>query len=204
MVEPILFKIWAEGMLRASYSQLYTVHFMALLVNTGMFLGGFVLRALLTGSILFLGYTIFEEPLTLAFIAVFPSFEMKTAIMTHINESNFWVYKLLGYVILIKSVLFIFGDNFKVLLQETTLYLLMIVTAMIPLKWIAQCLVRENFFAQFFAKSSLMSLYMTQTLSAAPSEIDQKYTRIFGLYKESNDENARKELEELCAISINQ
>jgi len=67
IVEPVILKIWADGMRKASYSQLYLIHFMALLLSTVMFLGGFVLRLLLIGSILFLGYAVFEESLTLAF-----------------------------------------------------------------------------------------------------------------------------------------
>jgi hypothetical protein len=61
IVEPVVLKIWADGMRKAAYSQLYLIHFMALLQSTVMFLGGFVLRVLLIGFILFLGYAIFEE-----------------------------------------------------------------------------------------------------------------------------------------------
>jgi hypothetical protein len=199
IVEPVILKIWADGMRKASYSQLYLIHFMALLLSTVMFLGGFILRVLLIGSILFLGYAVFEESLTLAFSAVFPSFEMNTTIMTNVNESTLWVYKLLGYVILIKSVIFVFGKNFTDWVRDTALYLLMMVTGMIPLKWIARGLIKENCFAQLAAKTSFMGMHMAQTISAAPPEIEQKHDKLYHLYQKSNDENARKQLEELCA-----
>ncbi len=138
IVEPLILKTWADGMRKASYPKLYLIHFIALLLSTVMFLGGFILRVLLIGSILFLGYAVFEESLTLAFSAVFTSFEINTTIMNNINESGLWVYNLLGYVILIPSVLFVFGKNFTDWVGDTALYLLMMVTGMIPLKWIAR------------------------------------------------------------------
>ena len=119
--------------------------------------------------------------------------------MTNVNESTLWVYKLLGYVILIKSVIFVFGKNFTDWVRDTALYLLMMVTGMIPLKWIARGLIKENYFAQLAAKKSFMGVHMAQTISAAPPEIEQKHDKIIDLYQKSNDENARKQLEELCA-----
>ncbi|MBW1796214.1 MAG: hypothetical protein JRI94_11975 [Deltaproteobacteria bacterium] len=199
LVEPVILKTWAEGMCKASYPQLYLIHFMALLLSTVMFLGGFVLRILLVGTILFLGYAVFEESLTLAFSAVFPSFGMDTTIMNNVDESSLWIYQVLGYVILIKSVIFVFGKNFTDWVQDTALYLLMMVTGMIPLKWIARGLIRKNYFAQLAAKTSFMGMHMSQTISAAPPDIEQQYSKIFDLYQKSNDENARNQLEELCA-----
>lgn len=119
--------------------------------------------------------------------------------MANVDESNLWIYKLLGYVILIKSVLFVFGKNFTDWVQDTTLYLLLMVTGMIPLKWIARGLIKESYFAQLAAKTSFMGMHMAQTISAAPPEIKQQYDKMIDLYQKSNDEKARKQLEELCA-----
>ena len=199
LVEPVILKIWADGMCKASYSQLYLIHFMALLLSTVVFLGGFVLRILLVGVLLFLGYVVFEESSTLVFNAVFPSFVMDTTIMNNANESSLWIYQLLGYVILIKSVIFVFGKNFTNWVKDTTLYLLIMATGMIPLKWIAQGLIKENYLAQLAAKTSFMGVHMAQTISAAPPEIEQQHDKIINLYQKSNDENVRKQLEELCA-----
>ncbi len=43
IVEPVILKTWADGMRKASYPQLYLIHFMALLLSAIMFLGGFLL-----------------------------------------------------------------------------------------------------------------------------------------------------------------
>jgi len=91
LVEPVILKIWADGMCKASYSQLYLIHFMALLLSTVMFFGSFVLRLFVVGSILLLGYAVFEESLTLAFTAVFSSFGMGTAIMTNVEKNSLWI-----------------------------------------------------------------------------------------------------------------
>lgn len=199
IVEPVILKIWSEGMRKASYSQLYLIHFMALLLSTIMFLGGFFLRILIIGSILLLGYALFEEFLTLTFSAVFPSFETNISLMTNVTQNTLWIYKLLGYGIIIKIIIFVFGKNFTNWLRDTSLYLLIMVTGMIPLKLIAQGLIKENYFAQLAAKTSFMSIHMAQTISAAPSEIVQKHDKIIDLYQKSNNEDARKQLEELCA-----
>ena len=199
IVEPVILKIWADGMCKASYSHLYLIHFMALLLASFMFLGGFLLRALLVGTILLLGYAVFEESLTLAFSTVFSSFGIDTTIMNNVDESSLWIYQILGYVILIKSVIFVFGKNFTDGVQDIALYLLMMVTGMIPLKWIARGLTKENYFAQLAAKTRFMGMHMAQTISAAPHEIEQQHDKIIDLYQKSNDENARKQLEELCA-----
>lgn len=197
IAEPVILKIWAEGMRGASYPQLYFIHSMGLLVSTGMFLGGFILRLLVVAIILLMGYTFFSESLSLAFEAVFPSAGLNITINT--GEQNLWLYQLLGYVILIKSVLFVLGRNFTSWAQDTLLYVLMITTGMIPLQWIARGLLKENYFAQLLAKTSFMGMLIAQTISAAPAEAINKYDKIYSLYMNSNKEEKRRELEELCA-----
>jgi hypothetical protein len=199
IVEPVILRTWADGMRNASYPKLYLIHFMALFLSTVMFLGGFVLRLLVAAAILWLGYAVFEEPLILAFSAVFPSFGMDAVIKSNIGESNLWIYNLLGYVILIISVVFIFGKNFTDWVRDAALYLLMMLTGMIPLKWIARGLIKESYFAQWAAKTSFMGMHIAQTISAAPPEIEQLNERLIDLYQRSNDENARKQLENLCS-----
>ena len=119
--------------------------------------------------------------------------------MTNVDNSSLWIYALLGYVILITSVVFIFGKNFTYWVQETALNLLMVVTGMIVLKWIARGLIKESILAQWAAKTSFMGVLTTQTMSAAPPDIEQQHDKIIDLYMKSNDENARKQLEELCS-----
>jgi len=196
-VEPVILKTWADGMRNASFSQLYLVHFMGLLVGTGMFLVGFILRLLVVALILIIGYTFFEQSLRLAFDAVFPSNGLNLTI--DIDKNWLLFYQILGYVILIKSVIFVFGNNFTDWVQDTLLYLLMMVTGMIPLQWIARGILNENYFAQLFAKTSFMSMLIAQTIAAAPAESRNKYDKIYDLYMNSNKEESRRELEDLCA-----
>ena len=199
LAEPVILKTWAEGMTKASYPELYLIHFMALLISTGMFLGGFILRILVVAFILFVGYIIFEQTLALAFTSIFPSIVLDTTTNRNVAEGSLWFYQLLGYVILIKSVLFIFGKNFTGWVQDSLLYILMMTTGMIPLVWIANGLLKENYFAQLIAKSSFMGMHIAQTISAAPPEIRNEYDRIYDLYTHSNREDKRRELEELCS-----
>ena len=199
LAEPVILKIWAEGMRKASYSELYLIHCMALLMSTIMFLGGLILRLVIVAFVLFLGYAIFEQTLALAFTAVFPSIDLGTTINSNVAESSLWFYQLLGYVILIKSVIFIFGKNFTSWVNDSVLYILIMVTGMIPLKWIAHGLLKEKYFAQLLAKTSFMGMHIAQTITAAPPEIRNKYDKIYDLYTNSNREEKRRELEELCA-----
>ena len=76
----------------------------------------------------------------------------------------------------------------------------MIFTGMIPLTWLARGLMKESYLAQVLAKTSFMGMHMAQTIAAAPTEIEHRYSKIIDLYQRSNNEDARKELEELCAI----
>jgi hypothetical protein len=197
IVEPVILKTWAEGMRGASYSQLYLIHLMGLLVSTGMFLGGLILRLLLVALILLMGYALFEQPLSLAFDAVFPSTGFNLTM--NVDGNSLWLYQFLGYVILIKSVLFVFGRNFTDWVQDTALYMLMMITGMIPLQWIARGLLKENYFAQLLAKTSFMGILMAQTISASPATARNKYDKIYDLYMNSNKEEKRRELEHLCA-----
>lgn len=197
IVEPVILKTWADGMRCASYSQLYLIHIMGLLVSTGMFLGSLILRLLLVALVLLMGYALFEQPLSLAFDAVFPSTGFNLTM--NFDRSSLWPYQLLGYVILIKSVLFVFGKNLTDWVQDTVLYMLMMITGMIPLQWIALGLLKENYFAQLVAKTSFMGIFMAQTILAAPAAARNKYDKIYDLYKNSNNEEKRRELEHLCA-----
>ena len=158
-----------------------------------------MLRLLVVASILLLGYAVFEDAFALAFSTIFPSITLDAAINSNVDEGSMWLYTLLAYVILIKIVIFVFGKNFTGWVLDSVLYLLMMATGMIPLKWIAQGLIKENYFAQLLAKTSFMGMHMAQTIAAAPPEFRNRYDRIIDLYTNSNREDKRSELEELCA-----
>jgi hypothetical protein len=199
LVEPMLLKIWAKGICEASYPKLHSILFFDLLSSTFLFLAGFLLRVSAVALFLSIGYVFFKDSLLLAFNTVLSSSDIGTSISISVDEEKIWIYKLLGYVILIISVIFIFGMNFTYLMLDIMMYILMTVTNMLPLKWTARGLKKENYFAQYFAKTSYMGTIINQTILAAPPEIVSEWDKVSDLYKNSNNEDARKELERLSA-----
>lgn len=202
LVEPAILKLWATGMLKASYVSLYLVHVMVLLVATAMFVLSFCFRFLLLTAIFVLAYIAFEEALTevLGTVLVLP--EMNGARATLPPSDELWMHQLAGYVVVITavvSVLLVLGKPFIVWVRDVVLYLLFMITLMVPLKWIARGLLRESYFAQLIAKSSFMGAHIAGTIAAAPPEITRQHDRLIELYQGSNDESTRKELEQLCA-----
>ena len=199
LVEPMLLKIWAKGISEASYPKLHSILFFDLLSSTFLFLVGFLLRVSAVAVFLSTGYIFFKDSLLLTFSTVFSSYDIGTSLSISVDEEKIWMYKLLGFVILIKSVIFIFGTNFTYLMLDIMMYVLMAITNMLPLKWTARGLKKENYFAQKFAKTSYMGTVINQTILAAPPEIVREWDKVSDLYKNSNNEDERNELERLSA-----
>lgn len=202
LVEPAILKLWATGMLKASYASLYLVHVMALLVATAMFALSFFFRLILLTAIFVLAYIAFEEALTevIGTVLVLPETDGSRATLPPSDE--FWMHQLAGYVVVITavvSVLLVLGKPFTAWVRDVVLYLLFMLTLMVPLKWIARGLLRESYFSQLIAKSSFMGARIAGTIAAAPPEITRQHDRLIELYQGSNDESTRKELEQLCA-----
>lgn len=183
-------------MLRASYPKLNAIHFMGLIFSSVMFLFGFVLRLLVVLLILFLGNLFFEQSFDLTINTILPTYDSSVS-EKNLND-ELWIYMVLGYIILIKSILFLFGRNFSEWVRDTVLYGLFMISGMFPVKWIARGLLSNNYFAQLIAGNQFMGTFIAQTISAAPTEIINKYDRIYDLYNNSNDEDKRRELIELC------
>ena len=146
-----------------------------------------------------IGYFLFNESLTLAFNSIFSSTGVGASLSSSVDTDKMWMYKLLGYVILIKSVIFIFGLNFTYIILDIMMYVLMTITNMFPLRWTARGLKKEKYYAQYFAKTTYMASVITNTVLAFPPEIKLEYDKVFDLYMNSNNEDARKELELLSA-----
>ncbi|MBI2993010.1 MAG: hypothetical protein HYY48_02395 [Gammaproteobacteria bacterium] len=202
LVEPAILKLWATGMLKASYPSLYLVHVMALLVASVTFALSFCFRLLLLAVIFVVAYVAFEDALTQVLATVLALPETGGAPATMPPSSTLWMYQLAGYVVVIAAVvllLLVLGKHFMEWARDVVFYLLLMITLMVPLKWIARGLLRENYFAQLIAKSSFMGAHIAGTIAAAPPEITRQYDRLIGLYQGSNDEKTRKELEQLCA-----
>lgn len=202
LVEPAILKLWATGMLKASYASLYLVHVMTLLVATAMFAVSLCFRLLLLAAILVLAYFAFKEVLTdsLGTVLVLPETDGVRA--TSPPSDELWMHQLAGYIIVITAVVFILlllGKLFMTWVRDVALYLFFMITFMVPLKWIARGLLRESYFAQVLARSSFMGAHISATMAATPPEITRQHDRLVELYQRSNDESTRSELEQLCA-----
>jgi hypothetical protein len=148
LAEPILLRIWAEGILSSTSLGLQFANLASLIVSIFFFLLGTSLRIAAVGSLLFLPFLVFPDTIFTCFNLLF----------SHANANyragEQWVYVLLGYAILIKSVSFILGSNFSDLVRDAILQIALMLTNMAPLKMIARGLRRENFLAQAAAKTA--------------------------------------------------
>ena len=133
----MLYEIWSEGILKATSKDLQLVNILSLVIGISFFLGGMALRIALVLSILLLGYSLFPQALSLSFDLVFSGAGIARAQYDHLDINNLWMYELLGYAILIKSVMFLLGKSFTEFVINSFLYLLMILTNLIPLRIIA-------------------------------------------------------------------
>ena len=199
LTEPMLLKVWAKGICEAPSLKLHSILFFDLLSSVFLFFVGFLLRVSAVAFFLLIGYFLFNESLTLAFDSIFSSTGVGASLSSSVDTDKMWMYKLLGYVILIKSVIFIFGLNFTYIILDIMMYVLMTITNMFPLRWTARGLKKEKYYAQYFAKTTYMASVITNTVLAFPPEIKLEYDKVFDLYMNSNNEDARKELELLSA-----
>lgn len=196
IVEPTLLKIWAEGIRKAPYLKLYTIHLLTLFFTIVQLLWGFFIRVLFIGIMLFLLWAIWSEPLILSIKAVFPSLNIfSNEISNMARDNNLWICHLLGYLILIKSLLFISGKYFVDGLQELILCLFMLTTGCAFLKWKP-----ESVYKYSPIMSRVMGQYASKIIVAGPSEIEQQYLNILELYQKHrgwNVQGIKKELEVL-------
>lgn len=194
IAEPMLFEIWAEGILKTASKELQFVNILALAVEISMFLGSMALRIAVVALIIFLGYSLFPQTLSLSFDLVFSGAEITRIQYNHLNSNILWMYELLGYVILIKSVMFLLGKTFTEFVINSCSYLIMMLTNMIPLRFIARGMQKERYFAQILAKTTFMGTYIVQTIAATSPEVQNQWDKIINLYENSNDPSAREEL----------
>jgi hypothetical protein len=113
-------------------------------------------------------------------------------------HKDLWAYKLLGYAFIIKSVVFIFGDNFKRFIVESSLCLLLLMTNMLPLRYLAKGFKKESHIAQIIAKSPFIGELIVQFALAMPQDSLNHWDEVSGLYESSNRSSAREELERLA------
>ena len=190
IAEPMLFKIWADGIRQTRLLKLHFANMFSMIIHIIYFLGGTVVRiAALIGS-LFLVYLALPQTLTISFETIFDTdFDPS-------GMNNLWLYRLLGYTILVKSVLFLLS-GFTVFVRDLIIYLVLMATNMAPLRIIAKGLQKEQWLSQCIAKTSFMGTYIVQTMTATPFENQHKWDYVFDLYMNSNRPSAREQLERL-------
>lgn len=184
-------------MISASLGYLYLAIFFGLLVKTCFFLLGLLARVSVLGAVYFAAYLIFEQHLLLVVDSVLSTAELGIIARSAISTDTLWIYELIGYVVLVLTILVLFGSNLATFLQEACIDILLMLTGMLPLLLVARGLQRDNFFAQLIAKSPVGAGYLPTTIAAASRTIEQEWDKVFDLYMHSNDEAARKELERL-------
>jgi hypothetical protein len=195
LAEPILLQIWAEGILSSTYLGLQLVNLFSLIVSIFFFLLGTTLRLMAAASLLFLAFLIFPETLSTCFNLLFSDWTPNYIVS---NAGSQWLYVLLGYAILIKSILFVLGSNFSDLVRDTVIQISLMLTNMVPLKLIARGLQKENFLAQAVAKTAFMGVYIVQTMTATPMRFQREWDKVFDLYLKSNRPSERDELERIA------
>jgi len=194
IAEPVLFDIWAAGILKTSSGKLQLVNALSFFTSAFFFAGGMALKIAAVITTLFLGYLCFPQTLLASLDAVFSGLNISDG---DFNGNRPWLYELLGYIIVIKSVLFLLGKGFANFIGETCFQLLLALTNMMPLRLIAKGLQKENYVAQLIAKTSFMGMFLSQTIAVTPNS--EQWDKVFDLYSKSNDSAAREELEELSA-----
>ena len=104
MAEPTLLKIWADGILHARYFNLHLANIGSLIVNIIFFVGDMALRSGALVVALVLGYLAFPQTALISFEKVLDTASVPSSI------GNLWLYRLLGYVILIEAVVFVLKE----------------------------------------------------------------------------------------------
>ncbi|RJT32636.1 hypothetical protein D3227_26855 [Mesorhizobium waimense] len=193
LVEPILLRIWAEGIAKTSSLSLHMVNGVALITHVIFFAIGVILRLAAVGALLFAGYALFPQTLEIALGSVFSAPYTASPLA---SVASSWIYELLGYVLIVTSIMFVIGGSFFGFLGELLLYLLFAVTHMAPLRLLAVGLRNENYWAQSIAKTSFMGMYLVQSVGAFPDGAE--WDRVFDLYLKSNTPHGREQLEKLA------
>ncbi|MHB1358149.1 MAG: hypothetical protein ACYCWC_01045 [Rhodocyclaceae bacterium] len=194
VVEPVLLRTWAQGMLKATSRALFLCNASGLLMAQFFFILSLVWRVMVIGVLIGVMLVAFGDLFQSALLAPFHG-------SSPIREDQtipYWVYQLVGFVVLIKSVLFVFGSNFSAWVRDTSLFSVFILTGGLALRWMAKGLLSGGYFPQLAAKSEFMGVYIASTMAVAPPELKHRFDRLYDLYLGSNDPEKRQELEALC------
>jgi hypothetical protein len=108
-----------------------------------------------------------------------------------------WIYKLVGYGIIIESTVIVLAGLPSFLLG-CLFHFALAATNMMPLRIIARNLQKGSAMAQMVAKISFMGTYIVHTMTATTPENQRKWDTVMNLYMHSNKAFAREKLERLA------
>jgi hypothetical protein len=187
LAEPVLLKVWADAILRTRATNLHLANLMSFLISVMFWAGGTILRLTVVAGVLGLGFVLFPASVYTSIHSVlYPS------------PVDIWVYRLVGYIIVIEATVIVFA-GFPAFLLDCALYSAFAATNMVPLRLVAKNLQKGSAVAQAVAKTSFMGTYIVQTMTATPQRDQHKWDAVMNLYLNSNTSWAREKLESLAA-----
>nr|WMC95681.1 hypothetical protein RAR13_20210 [Aminobacter aminovorans] len=195
LVEPILLRIWADGIAKTSSLSLQLANGLSLTMHIILFAIGVILRLAAVGALLLVMYLLFPQTVETALGSVLSA---PYTVAAPASGALSWVIELLGYVIVVSSIVFVLGAKLFGFLGELLLYLVFAVTHMAPLRLLAAGLRSENYWAQTIAKTSFMGMYLVQSVGVFPDNARAEWDRVFDLYLKSNTPHGREQLEMLA------
>src|SRR5260370_814219 len=107
LVEPILLRVWADGISKARSIDLHIVNGLSLIVSGVGFVFGLLVRAAAVGVFLIIGFLLFPQTIELALGSLFSSLSS----LDQGAMSPSWIYRLTGYAIVVSSVVFVLGER---------------------------------------------------------------------------------------------
>ena len=193
IAEPLLLTIWADAIVRTRVINLHLVNLGSFVSSAVFWGGGTVLRLAAVTGVVGIAFALFPDLLGASLHSVlWPS---------PTDGPNTWIYRLLGYVIIIQSTVVVLG-RLPAFLRDCLFYFTLAAMNMLPLRLLARYLQKGSAMAQAVAKTSFMSMYIVQTITATSREDRHKWDAVMELYMNSNQVSAREKLESLSAQRI--
>ncbi len=124
IAEPVLFDIWKFAFETASFEDKVVAYIVAILANVIGFVASLLFRSLLIASLFFICYLLSRQTFSYIIKSVLPTLPIFDTITIRSGTyPDFWIYQLLGYILLIKTTLYIFGKNLSAFLKHSLLTL---------------------------------------------------------------------------------
>ena len=189
IAEPLLMKTWADAIVQTPALNLHLANLASFAASLLFWGGGAIMRLAAVSGVLAIAYVLSPEVLFSSLHALlWPS---------PTDGPDMWIYKLVGYGIIIESTVIVL-TGLRSFLLDCLIYFALAVTNMMPLRIIARNLQKGLAMAQMVAKTSFMGTYFVQTMTPTTPENQRKWDTVMNLYINSNKAFAREKLERLA------